>query len=72
MAYFVRFLGWLILYSFLYFLILDVMGVGPGKDGPVISSIILFLSIPLWWFSWKKFDSAFGPQGPHGGCSSIG
>jgi len=71
MAYFIRFMGWLILWSLLYFLILDIMGVSPGKDGPVISSIILILSIPLWWFSWKKFDSAFGPHVPHSADGST-
>ena len=64
MKIFLRFMGWLILWSFVYFLVLDIMGLPPGKDGPVISTIILLLSFPLWWVSWKKFDRSFGPRDP--------
>ena len=64
MAYFVKFMGWFILYSLLYFAYLDILGVGPGKDNPILGSILLILSIPLWWKSWKDFDSAFGPHAP--------
>jgi len=64
MSYFVRFLGWFILYSLLYFFYLDILGLTPGKDNPILGSIFLFISIPLWWKSWKQFDSAFGPHAP--------
>jgi hypothetical protein len=64
MAYFVRFLGWFILYSLLYFVYLDILGVTPGKDNPILGGILLILSIPLWRKTWKDFDSAFGPHAP--------
>ena len=73
MAYFVRFLGWLILYSFLYFLILDVMGIAPGKEVAAVRYGLPIISIMLWWFSWKKFEKAFGPQAPQaaGGATAC-
>jgi len=64
MAIFLRFMGWLILWSLLYFTILDFMGLAPGKDPIVVSSIILLASFPIWWFTWKKFESAFWAREP--------
>lgn len=73
MAYFVRFMGWLILYSFFYFLILDSMGIAPGKEGAAVRYGLPIISIVLWWFSWKKFESAFGPRPPQaaGGATAY-
>lgn len=64
MGYFLRFLGWLILYSLIYFLALDIIGLGPGKEPIVLSVILLLVSIPAWWFSWKKFEKTFADLQP--------
>ncbi len=64
MVFFVRFMGWLILYSLLYFLECDILGVPPGKDNPVIGTVILIVSFPLWWTSWKIFDETFSARAP--------
>ncbi len=64
MTYFWRFMGWLILYSFIYFLVLDFMGIGPGKEKIQLSIVIFLISFPIWWVTWKKFDTAFGPKPP--------
>jgi len=63
------FMGWLILYSFLYFLSLDIIGIPPGKEDIALIKIlnygVLFaVSIPLWWFSWKRFLKVFGAHEP--------
>ncbi len=67
MSYFFKFMGWAILYSFFYFFSLDIIGIPPGHESPGFQKIfnygILFvLSIPIWWFTWKKFETAFGPK----------
>lgn len=67
--YFVRFMGWFILYSFLYFLILDIAGYPPGDKGPQALQNFLYyglslISIPIWWFSWKWFEKKFGNRLP--------
>lgn len=64
MAIFLRFMGWLILWSLLYFSILDFMGLAPGKDPKVVSGIILLASFPIWWFTWKKFENSFWAREP--------
>ena len=64
MYFFLRFMGWLILWSLMYFLVLDFMGLGPGKDPRVVSVVILLLSFPAWWFSWKKFERVFDARQP--------
>ncbi len=64
MAIFLRFMGWLILWSLLYFTILDVMGLAPGKDPRVVSGVILLASFPIWWFTWKKFEKTFWAREP--------
>jgi len=70
MQAFLKFMGWLILYSLLYFLVLDVGGYGPDMKGapPFIRTLNYYLmpliTLPLWWFSWKKFERAFGPREP--------
>jgi hypothetical protein len=64
MAFFMRFMGWLILWSLMYFLVLDLMGLGPGKDPILVSAVILLLSFPAWWFSWKKFKGVFDARQP--------
>lgn len=62
MGIFLRFLGWLILWSFLYFAVLDVMGLAPGKDPKLVSGAVLLLSFPIWWLTWKKFEKAFSAR----------
>jgi len=62
MVYFWKFMGWLILYSLMYFSVLDVLGLGPGKENRILSGVILLLSFPGWWFSWKWFEKTFGPR----------
>lgn len=64
MGIFLRFLGWLILWSFLYFAVLDVMGLAPGKDPRLVSAAVLLLSFPIWWLTWKKFEKAFSARPP--------
>jgi hypothetical protein len=70
MQVFLKFMGWLILYSLLYFLVLDITGHGPDmKDAPGFIRTLNFylmplIALPLWWFSWKKFETAFGPREP--------
>ena len=64
MALFLRFMGWLILWSLMYFVVLDFMGLAPGKDPRVVSAVILLLSFPAWWFSWKKFERVFNARQP--------
>ncbi len=69
MQIFLKFLGWLILYSLLYFLSLDITGDPPGTEETAFHKIfnmgfLLIISIPLWWFSWKKFEAAFAPREP--------
>ncbi len=64
MGIFLRFLDWLILWSLLYFTVLDFMGLGPGQDPILVSGAVLLLSFPVWWFTWKKFESAFWARSP--------
>ena len=69
MSYFGRFMGWFVLYSILYFLSLDIMGIPPGKESEAYQKIlnwgVLFaISIPLWLITWRKFHSTFGPKKP--------
>jgi len=69
MYYFLRFMGWLILYSFLYFLSLDIMGFPPGQEVTVFQKVFNFgfvplVSVPVWLLTWKKFASVFGPNPP--------
>lgn len=70
MEIFLKFMGWLILYSVLYFLVLDSTGHGPDmKNAPEFIRTFNFyllpvISLALWWFSWKKFKKAFGPREP--------
>ncbi len=70
MQIFLKFMGWLILYSFLYFLVLDFSGHGPDmKDAHDFIRTLNFylmplITLPLWWFSWKKFEKTFGPREP--------
>jgi hypothetical protein len=69
---FLLFMGWFIFYSLLYFLSLDITGDPPGKEGTGFHKVfnygILFIiSIPGWWFSWKKFQTVFFPAVPVGG-----
>ena len=70
MQVFLKFMGWLILYSFLYFLVVDITGYGPDmKNAPGFIRTLNFylmplISVLLWWFSWKKFKTAFGPREP--------
>ena len=73
MNIFLRFMGWLILYSLFYFISLDITLNPPGTEGSAFHKIfnygiLLVISIPLWWFSWKKFESVFSPgmdEGPN-------
>ncbi|MFC1591166.1 hypothetical protein ACFL43_01445 [Thermodesulfobacteriota bacterium] len=62
MAFFLRFMGWLILWSLMYFLALDCMGLGPGQDPRLVSAVILLASFPVWWFTWKRFERTFGAR----------
>lgn len=67
MALFLRFMGWFILYSLFYFISLDITLDPPGTENSVFHKvfnygILLILSIPVWWFSWKKFELTFGPK----------
>lgn len=69
MSLFLRFMGWLILYSLFYFVSLDFTLDPPGKEGSAFHKvfnygILLVISIPCWWFSWKKFERTFGPTIP--------
>lgn len=70
MQVFLKFMGWLILYSLLYFLVVDITGHGPDMKGaPEFIRTLNFYLLPLislllWWFSWKKFKTAFGPREP--------
>ncbi len=62
-------MGWFILYSFLFFLILDISGYPPGDAGPKALQNFLYyglsiISIPLWWFSWQWFEKKFGNRQP--------
>ncbi|MCP4716712.1 MAG: hypothetical protein GY868_16445 [Deltaproteobacteria bacterium] len=64
MTYFWRFMGWLILYSFIYFLVLDIIGVGPGKENILLSIAVFLISFPFWWITWNKFNTAFSSKPP--------
>lgn len=69
MQIFLKFLGWLILFSLLYFLSLDLTGNTPGTEATLFHKIFNMgvlgvVSIPLWWFTWKRFAAAFGPRDP--------
>lgn len=62
-------MGWLILYSFLYFLSLDFMGLPPGKEVTTFQKVFNFAvvpmsSIPIWLLTWRKFATAFKPKAP--------
>ncbi len=62
-------MGWFVLYSILYFLSLDIMGIPPGKESETYQKILNFgvlfvVSIPLWLITWRKFYSTFGPKKP--------
>ncbi len=67
MDIFLRFMGWLILYSLFYFISLDITLNPPGTEDSAFLKIfnygiLLVISIPLWWITWKKFESAFSPK----------
>jgi len=70
MQIFLKFMGWAIVYSLFYFLILDILGYPPGMTGApqfvkTFNFFILpIISIPLWWFSWKWFEKLFAPREP--------
>ncbi len=63
------FMGWLILYSLMYFISLDIIGIPPGKEDTALLKIVNYgvlfaVSIPLWWFSWRRFLKVFGANDP--------
>jgi len=60
MSYFLRFMGWLILYSLFFFAAADIMGVGPEGVPLAINLTLAVISIPVWYFTWSAFDKAFG------------
>jgi hypothetical protein len=68
MQIFLKFMGWAILYSLLYFLLLDILGYPPGMTGApqfvkTFNYFILpVISIPLWWFSWRWFEKLFSSR----------
>lgn len=70
MQIFLKFMGWFIVYSFFYFLLLDILGYPPGMTGApqfvkTFNYLILpVISIALWWFSWRWFEKLFGPREP--------
>jgi len=60
MSYFLRFLGWLILYSLFFFIAADIMVVGPEGVPLALNLTLAVLSIPVWYFTWSAFDKSFG------------
>jgi len=64
MVFFWKFMGWLILYSLIYFSVLDVLGLAPGKENSILRVVLPLISFPGWWFSWKWFEKTFGPREP--------
>jgi hypothetical protein len=67
MNLFLRFMGWLIVYSLFYFISLDITSNPPGTESNAFHKIfnwgiLLIVSIPVWWITWKKFENTFGPR----------
>lgn len=77
MQVFLKFMGWLILYSLLFFLVLDITGYTPDMKGaPALLRTFNFYLMPLiglalWWPSWKKFERTFGPREPRLSQDSV-
>jgi hypothetical protein len=64
MALFLRFMGWFILYSLIYFAVLDVRGLPPADASLMFTLVIALIALPAWWATWKWFEKLFGPHAP--------
>ncbi len=67
--YFFMFMGWLILYSFLFFLFHNIIQEPPSGPNPdpvlkMIYFVLPIITIPLWWFSWRWFNEKWGEKEP--------
>jgi len=61
--YLLYFLGWAIVYSFMFFLSHDITANPPGKGDPVLNYYILFpVSIVVWIVTWKMYEKAFSKK----------
>ena len=57
---------WFVVFSAIFYLVLNVMGLAPTNAPPVISLVVLPVSIGVWWWTWKKFNQAFAARRPVG------
>jgi hypothetical protein len=57
-------MGWLILWSLIFFAVLNVRGIAPGGASLVFTVVTALLSLPVWWVTWKWFEKRFGPHAP--------